>query len=191
MKHKWPLYLLAFMLLLPASRCEKDNPDPQDQREPLPPATQDGRGTFACYVNDKAFIGRPYNCFFQYDPQNGRYYLSLTGHDKKFKGDIKYPWSIGLDMSHDTWNIPNDTIIPLLVGIDSINSAVGAVHISRTVSDSKFSYTDSTLTGELHITRFDLQEYIVSGTFWFNVLNPYTGDTLHITDGRLDVRISN
>ena len=156
-----------------------------DSHDPLPPATQDGRGTFACYVNDKAFIGRPYNCFFQYDPQNGRYYMALEGIDNDYERNHHYPNWIAIEGSFSTWQIPNDTIIPLGKATDSTDSVMGLAIINTYVCT-----TDSIFSGEVHITRFDLENYIISGTFWFDVYNGYAHDTLHVRDGRFDVRIS-
>ena len=48
------------------------------------------------------------------------------------------------------------------------------------------SYTNFQYTGELHITKFNLEQQIVSGTFWMDLKNPYTGETVKITEGRFD-----
>ncbi|WP_338157225.1 hypothetical protein [Avrilella dinanensis] len=40
------------------------------------------------------------------------------------------------------------------------------------------------------ITRFDIDEEIVSGTFWFDLENPWTGETIEIREGRFDTHFS-
>jgi hypothetical protein len=52
----------------------------------------------------------------------------------------------------------------------------------------QFSTTD-TITGQLYITKFDLTSQIVSGTFWFNLLDQ-NNDTMRITAGRFDVHFN-
>ena len=190
MKRLITFSLLILWFLSTAVFCFRQPRHEDDSRDPLPPATQDGRGTFACYINDKSFIGTPYNCFFQYNPGRGRYFLALTGNDEDYAYKTQYPWSIHIVATSSTWQIPNDTIIPLGHFIDTVDSAEGIAFYTNEHNDSRSARTDSTLTGELHITRFDLENFIVSGTFWFDVLNPYNGDTLHVRDGRFDVRIS-
>ena len=54
------------------------------------------------------------------------------------------------------------------------------------ITDYKSSETDQNNTGELVITKFDLEENIVSGTFWFDMENPYTGEIVEIREGRFD-----
>jgi hypothetical protein len=36
------------------------------------------------------------------------------------------------------------------------------------------------------ITKLDIENQIVSGTFWLDVENPFTGETIEIREGRFD-----
>jgi len=47
------LFLLLFIIIF-LSGCERDD----NKNNTLPPATQTGVGTFACYVNGKAFVDK-------------------------------------------------------------------------------------------------------------------------------------
>jgi len=40
--------------------------------------------------------------------------------------------------------------------------------------------------GELHITKLDFEKRIVSGTFWFDLKDPKTGERIEIREGRFD-----
>lgn len=62
---------------------------------------------------------------------------------------------------------------------------MGGAFKSSTVN-VEFSNTSSTFTGEMTITKLDFENYIVSGTFWFNLKHPVTGDTVKIREGRFD-----
>ncbi len=46
-------------------------------------------------------------------------------------------------------------------------------------------YTNTIKTGELKITRVDLANSIISGTFWFDAINT-AGETVEIRQGRFD-----
>ncbi|WP_277633172.1 hypothetical protein [Avrilella dinanensis] len=56
--------------------------------------------------------------------------------------------------------------------------------------DAEDALTTSEYTGEMTITRFDLEEEIVSGTFWFDLENPWTGEAIEIREGRFDTHFS-
>ena len=62
----------------------------------------------------------------------------------------------------------------------------GAVNVSST--NNEFAETNQNYTGQLIITKFDIENQIVSGTFWMNLQHPITGDTVKITEGRFDTR---
>ena len=70
--------LLILLTTFFLSCCNKDDDNPQT----LPPATQTGAGTFACYVNGKPFIdtsGGYFNCYYQFT--GGEYYFGIQGAD--------------------------------------------------------------------------------------------------------------
>ncbi|WP_418649502.1 hypothetical protein [Tenacibaculum aestuariivivum] len=52
-----------------------------------------------------------------------------------------------------------------------------------------FSFTNSNKTGQLTIMRLDLNNQIVSGTFWFDVID-HNGDLRQIRGGRFDMKFT-
>jgi hypothetical protein len=54
------------------------------------------------------------------------------------------------------------------------------------INTLEFSFTDKEYTGELIITKLDFINNIVSGTFWFDLENPFTGERVEIREGRFD-----
>lgn len=50
--------------------------------------------------------------------------------------------------------------------------------------------TSSTHTGKLTITKLDTVNHIVSGTFWFDILD-YQGNLHQIREGRFDMQYTN
>ena len=166
--------LLLFTLAITFSCCNNDDDNPQT----LPPATQTGAGTFACYVNGKPFIdtsGGYFNCFYQFI--DGEYYFGIQGADTV--GMIT-----GVGLGTDKKQIDQGITYQLIEPSDG--NANGGTGITQSISSGTISYTNTIYTGELTITKLDFTNHIVSGTFWFDVENPYTGETIQIREGRFD-----
>ena len=69
---------------------------------------------------------------------------------------------------------------------DVSGNAVGGVFITISINNSDSATTNENYTGELTITKLDFTNHIVSGTFWYNIKNPYTNETIEIREGRFD-----
>ena len=143
----------------------------------LPAATQTGAGTFACKIDGKTFIDRSstFNCYYQY--VNGGYYFGISGEDEDLN-----PWSIHLGTVNRT--VTEGETLQLLSREDG--NAWGSAFFSTSPTNGTSNYTNSIHTGELTITKFDETTDIVSGTFWFDVQHPVTGETVEIREGRFD-----
>jgi hypothetical protein len=50
---------------------------------------------------------------------------------------------------------------------------------------ANISFTNTIKTGKLKITRLDLSNSIISGTFWFDAVNS-TGEIVKVREGRFD-----
>jgi hypothetical protein len=161
------LYILFAILIV---SCNKDD----DSNDTLPPATQTGAGTFACYVNGKAFIDKSgsFNCFYQL--VDGEYYFHITAHDVV------------------------EGIDEITIFSDKVQIAEGEVYELSNFEEFSISgmvffkdstlYTNSTSStpGVLTITKLDTGNLIISGTFSFEVRHPITGNTIIISEGRFD-----
>ncbi|WGH75365.1 DUF6252 family protein [Tenacibaculum tangerinum] len=171
MKHLLLLVTITFVL----SCCSKDDNDP---KEPLSPAAQTGAGTFACKVNGQNFIdtsGGYFNCYYQLI--DGAYYFGIQGLDSVI--DLT---SITFGTEKKEINEGNTYILfEILDG-----NVWGGVGFSSENNPYKFVSTNSQYTGELTITKFDFTNKIVSGTFWFDIKHPTTGETVEIREGRFD-----
>jgi len=183
------LFILMAVFVLQSCKKDDEKETTENQVEQLPPATQTGAGTFACYVNGKAFIDKSggwFNCFYQF--VDGKYYFSIQGHDYDYKNNINYPWSIGLGSIDMT--IAENVTISLHEYNSDTPCASGFVMFSRSAIDSKDAITNQEYTGELIITKMDFNTRIISGTFWFDVQNPYTGERVEIREGRFDTKFT-
>ncbi len=165
-------YLLIIAVIIMTS-CHKDDDHiaPIDQ---LPPATQSGAGTFGCLVNGKAFIDNSgsFNCFYQL--VGGEYYFHISGTNFNMIPG-------GIDIGTIKKTIEEGQIYPLLEELDGNASA--AVFFQDILETST---TSTDYTGELTITKLDFENYIVSGTFSFDLLNPINGEIMEIREGRFD-----
>ena len=154
--------------------CSNDD----DNNQSLPAETQIGAGIFACKVNGKSFIdtsGGYFNCFYQFI--EGEYYFGIQGNDRvgslisvgvgTYKKEIK---------ENETYKLTENVYY---------NAWAGSSFNPNSTSQI-FTTTNSKYTGELYISKFDLVNNIVSGTFWYDIENPYTGETVEIREGRFD-----
>jgi len=169
------LFLLLFITAF-LSGCNSD--------DSMPPATQTGAETFACYVNGKPFIDRSGWLYCAYELVEGEYYFSIQGKDKRYTYTSD-PRSITLGTIKKT--ISEGEILHLRERQEG--NAWGEGFFAPEINSTKFSFTSAEYTGELTITKLDFENQIVSGTFWFNLINPHTGELVEIREGRFDTRI--
>ncbi|NIK90774.1 hypothetical protein GZ212_01315 [Mangrovimonas sp. CR14] len=162
--------LLLFSIFLLFS-CKNDD----DNQEALPPATQTGAGTFACYVNGTSYIdasGGYFNCFYQL--VDGEYYFHIAGEDSAFGiSEITIyasKFEIYEGENYELTNFGDYSIAALILAENSLS----------------YSYTDISNPGTLTITKLDFENYIVSGVFEFDIIHPTTGEIIEIRDGRFD-----
>jgi hypothetical protein len=172
---------LLLTLTLTLSCCNKDDdPQPVSELDKLPPATQVGANTFGCLLDGKAFLPGNYhnstNCFYQFT--SGSHYFSV--HANNINQD-NYLISVGVGTNAKEI-VQNGTYA--LEGMIPSN-AYGTYALEGIPTR-----TNNTYTGELHISKLDPVNYIVSGTFWFDVLD-FQGNLHQIRNGRFDMQYTN
>ncbi len=187
MKNKYITVLLFLSVLLCYGSSCKKQPDalPQAEIDKLPAATQTGANTFGCLVNGQAFLPHSssfltgsYQCNYIYT--NGGYYLTV-----KASNDSNNDYNVALVLGTTMLDIHEGQTLKL-EGYNVIGKAFGSYGI---ITGSVLSYeTSSFVTGQLYISKFDQIKQIVSGTFSFNAVNASKPDTIHITDGRFDMK---
>lgn len=171
------LFSLFIVTILLSCSHHYDDPQPVSELDKLPPATQTGANTFGCLLDGVAFkpgiTNNSYNCFYQF--VNGEYYFLVTANNTKnnvssaiYVGTEKQTISQG-----QTLNLFERTT----------GNAWGAYFV-----DNPYT-TNNTYTGQLKITKLDFTHNIVSGTFWFNVIDSQNV-VHHITNGRFDMQFT-
>ncbi len=166
-------FILIFLLLI---SCKK---------EKLPKPTQKGANTFGCKIDGKIFtpedvITVPVTVGLRasYD-ETGSNYFELRATEKKDeeKGGLRRTILF--------------KIFNLKLGTNNLNEQ-NKVSVKISVDNNQLdkSYeTDVATGGILTITRLDINQNIISGTFSFVAqLQPGASKTLSVTDGRFDVQ---
>lgn len=169
------LKLSAIVLLfcLMGAGCDKENEEPQ-----LPPITQSGADTFGCLVDGEPWVPKAYDLFPMKHVALERYYDQLVWRIAARQGAASnFYFSIYEDsLKIGKVNIP----------VDGLND-IGIYHASENFDNSSFRWNYD-LPGELIITRLDIVNKIISGTFWFDLVNS-TNEKIEIRDGRFDLII--
>jgi hypothetical protein len=186
--------ILLLMLPLMAMKCEKDkdplavecNDDLTCELAKLPPLTTEGKGTFGCLVNGKAWLphgfqtwggGAPdYRSLFYVEDKH--YFLSAN-----YTENQEFVSSVGVRID-DFNSVGNYPLYEY-----SIDRSYGFYRDYEAIENSIVYYTDSLsdpLTNKVTVTLFDPENQIISGTFEFTG-TAENGDTVHISHGRFDV----
>nr|WP_321412294.1 hypothetical protein [uncultured Allomuricauda sp.] len=167
--------LLITLCLLAVNACSNNDDKPLNPVDTLPPITQTGEDTFACLINGKPFFSSK-DRRASYTFTDGAYTLGVSGS----RND-----EIGLR----TISIQGIDVAPLNEGIYNLESEKSGNFSGLYGIDGGLLLdvgTSDNLPGTLTITRFDLDEFIVSGTFEFTVVDD-EGNKYEITEGRFDL----
>ena len=176
MKKNYIIWLRLLAINCFFASCKKEKEDT------LPPATQIGAGTFGCKINGRVYIpkgssstGAP-NPKVQYDVDlNGNPYLSIE--------TFQNPTDVNSGLIISFGYLVNTG---LYSGKDSFRFAYGS---PVTNNNCGISTLDTTITvkGGGEITKLDISNRVISGTFDFKSLKPGC-DTVRITNGRFDIK---
>ncbi|RRJ91604.1 hypothetical protein EG240_05235 [Paenimyroides tangerinum] len=180
MKKKIFLSLSLLFLVIACNKDDDTNIKPEDIV--LPEATQTGAVMLACKVNGVPYICKGYNQVTSYYQWvDGGYGFIIRGLKK-----TDFVWSISLG------NRGNASMSKGTHPLNEVNPGYWGGGYIKGGPDSylKVSLTNSTYIGEMTITKFDLANEIVSGTFWFDVQNPWTGEKIEVREGRFDTHFS-
>lgn len=169
---------LALLLLL--TQCKKDA-GPTKPEDQLPPATQTGQGTFGCLLNGQpwtpsGYTGQP-NFVTTYDGGylGGALQIKCTRYTS---GSTFQSFTIGVANAKQTGTYLFEATGPN--GITHFDTSLGAA-----CGMQRYQKPGAYQAGQLTITRFDLANHIIAGTFNFTV-HQSGCDTVKVTQGRFD-----
>ena len=163
--------------------CDKDTFNGHDK---LPPETQTGANTAGCLINGQVFLphqsGLSAALVCNYEYIEGEFFFNLYFADQR-GGDVK---TVGVQ-THTINLQVGQTYILNKNNIDNGDfiGGGGQYYLSSILTNN--FYTNTIKTGELKITRIDLSNSIISGTFWFDAINA-SGEIVQIRQGRFDMQ---
>lgn len=172
------IFILATIFTL--SCCSSDD----DSGDQLPPETQTGANTAGCLVNGKVFLpkkeGINPELVCNYEFINGEFFFNLAFSDLR-NGGIE---SVAVNHNRVSLEVNQVYILNKNTVSDGDFTGGGGTYFPTL---QNFYRTNTIKTGELKITRLDLQNSIISGTFWFDAINS-NGEVVEIRQGRFDMR---
>jgi hypothetical protein len=173
------LLFLAFTTFF--SSCKKEIKN-------LPEETQSGAGTFGAKVNGEnwgplkagilptapileAHFGGNHSVFI-----NARNFsrTPIETEMEIYLHDIKGPGTYLLNQ--------NTTVFPT-------QSASYAYYLKRNINLEDEWITSSAATGQVVVTKFDIPNRVISGTFQFTAAARYGSAPINVTEGRFDVKV--
>lgn len=168
---------LAFCLFASGS-CEKE-----DEKKQLPPITQNGAGTFGCLVNGEVWVAK------------SRLFGSPIGASNNQWEDKRWVINGAAENSGISIHVCKDSVLKgesTLKGSFEFedNCSNGMIYLEQNTPQTASFQTSNKDTGKVYISRFDAANQIISGTFYFDVVNS-TGEKIEIRDGRFDVKFIN
>lgn len=180
------LFLLLIITIAFSCCNNDDDNNPTNPIDQLPPATQTGAQTIGCLVNGEPFIDNAsFNNFYQFI--DGEYYLVINWEMNTSNGFKDGQIAISKINIQE-----NQTYILNKSGyIDGDYTGAGATFVSNIPEIYGQYETNSNYTGKIHFTRFNTENFIMSGTFEFEAQDIFSGETISITHGRFDMNYTN
>ena len=179
-------FLFLLLTTFTLSCCDKDDNKPINPIDQLPPATQIGAQTIGCLVNGVPFTDSGImNNFYQFI--DGEYFLVINWSEDTYQGykDGQIAFNRIEIQEGQTYVLDKSSFIA------GDYTGAGATFTSN-LSEFFGQYeTNENFTGIIHFTRFDTENFIMSGTFEFEAKEIQTGQIFTVTNGRFDLNFTN
>jgi hypothetical protein len=182
--------LTLFLLLLPlfALQCKKDKDNCPDgdracQLAKLPPLTTEGKGTFGCLVNGKAWLPKevdliPKLTSIYYDEEQV-YFLGANYNDNDNE-------STSVAFNVVKFKLLTQKYTLETYKVDTLSESIYSYCWDNDGCNRISYYTNENQTGFFNVQYVDSARQIISGTFNFNA-QASNGERVCVTDGRFDM----
>lgn len=160
------------LLILSLQHCKED--DPLTELEKLPPATQSGKRTFGCLVDGKAMAND--GCCVPSDYQLGLLSIVSGASNKDYEGLFSI-YVHDNDLSEKSY----------ILSESGLNQDYARFYETKVSCEF---LTDNAYTGSITITHLDKINFIISGTFEFELYSADCTKVIKVTDGRFDTHYS-
>ena len=158
---------IKLLLLLASLSCLSLHCKKESELDKLPPATTTGRQTFGCLINGKAFIGDNWSKIY-----HGNY------HDELVFIEVENEMGDLLFFTEGIITKPGDYVIPY-------NQPSMHVFVYQGYYWSDFTPNGY---GFLRITRLDSVQHYIAGQFDFTIFNSIGTASVHVSNGRFDLK---
>ncbi len=164
--------LLLIVSIISLESCDlfENGQKPKTELEKLPPATQEGKNTFGCLVDGKAWVIK----------------TSIDAQAFYQEGVLSIVASVNT----------NNTDQIIAIGLYELNLSVNEYLLTdypnnfgrlRDLIDNCEFVTSSSNVGKLKINHLDKTNFIISGTFEFEAYSSVCDKIVKITHGRFDL----
>jgi hypothetical protein len=165
------MHHIKLLLLLASFCCLSLHCKKESELDKLPSATTKGMQTFGCLINGKAFIGDGWSKMYR-----GIYHDAMV--------EIEVENIVDGDLYFRTEGIitkPGDYVVPYIPPQSNVFAY-----------DSKeghyISYDTPTGYAFLRITRLDSVQHYIAGQFDFTIFNSSGTASVHVSNGRFDLK---
>ncbi|MGQ0738422.1 MAG: hypothetical protein ACT4OJ_05120 [Bacteroidota bacterium] len=179
-----PVAALFILTIFTFGQCKK-------KKDELPPETQTGANTFGCLVNGQIFLpggaqlsGGSLNSIYQHIiPTSPSGYTFGVSAKNQRESCLPKTVAFGFDSVQMSAGI-----YPLVLRKNGKGG--GAYQLFPCNQSYYIEYlTNDQIIGELNLKKFDLNNQIASGTFWFDAVGN-GGQKIEVREGRFDVRFT-
>ncbi len=161
---------IKLLLLLTSLSCLSLHCKKESELEKLPPATTTGRQTFGCLVNGKAFRAKIGSCKMY----RGVYHDGLVEMEVELVDRRIYFATEGIITK------PGDYFIPYTPPQNNVFVYQGDGYFISYNTPSGYAF--------LRITRLDSIQHYIAGQFDFTLFNSSGTASVHVSNGRFDLK---
>ncbi len=161
---------IKLLLFLTALSCLSLHCKKESELDKLPPASTTGMQTLGCLINGKAFIGDSWSKTYHGYYHDAQVFLEV---ENSLEGRIYF-------RTEGVITKPGDYVIPY---------APSAMHLFAYDGDDSYR-SRNTLNGFafLRITRLDSLQHYLAGQFDFTLFNSTGTASVHVSNGRFDLK---
>jgi len=189
----YTLFLCLFFLA-----CKKDSGNNEGAASQLPEITTEGKNTFGCLIDGRPYVvtGSSGNFFLEatvvWDSVSPFYGSRIVANIHRDSGPSDSAMIINTQKR--TIITKNDVIRMgggFVSGYDYFGEANYVIDTGASFTDNYYSGYAPAPSGEVQYLRLDIDNRILSGTFWFDAYNLQNGlpnKKVEIREGRFDIK---
>jgi hypothetical protein len=174
--------ILALVSLVAFSSCKKEI-------ETLPDATQTGANTFGAKLNGENWGPLKAGILPTAPTLEARFATGDTSILINARNFSRTPIETEMEIYLKHVTTPGTYALNQTTSVSPNQTASYAYYVKRNLNIEDEWITSSTATGEVVVTRIDIPNRILSGTFHFSANAHYGSAPITVTEGRFDVTI--